>query len=230
MAIAFDDATSSQVDASNTLTWSHTVAAGSNKILIAAVAAEDNADATHNKVSSVTFNGESFTKIRNDETTASNNDNCELWYLLNPTSTAANIVVTWAGSVEGGIGMVMGFTGVDQTAPDASNGGSAVAPSSVDPSVVSIVDNSLIVSVCVGISSGVSITVDTGTQAENVTNTGQLRAACAYTLDGGTAGTELHGYTFGSVNDCAYTIAALAPATTTAVKDLIMSGFIPFAR
>ena len=79
--------------------------AGTNRLLVVGVEANNNA------VASVTFGGVPLT---NAAFSFSNND-AEFWYLTNPSGTG-NIVVTMAGSTSAVVG-AYAFSGVDQTTP-----------------------------------------------------------------------------------------------------------------
>ena len=85
------------------LTWSHTVAAGSNRLLVVEVSSLSD-------VSSITYGGVSLTELGS----ASRSSYVNFWYLKEPTVGTANVVVTLTGSNR----MVAGatnYTNVDQT-------------------------------------------------------------------------------------------------------------------
>ena len=93
-AIAFD-AVSSAATANagaTTLTFSHTVGAGTNRILIVGVSLETIGTTT---VSSITYNGVSLTYIGN---ITRNSIRSEMWKLLAPPTGTYNVVVTVSAS------------------------------------------------------------------------------------------------------------------------------------
>lgn len=88
------------------------VVSGANQVLIVAVHLKPADDDVTN---SVTFNSTNLTKI--GHAVFDNDARVELWYLLNPTVTTANIVATVSQTGNGkGIAAIC-FTGVDQTTP-----------------------------------------------------------------------------------------------------------------
>jgi hypothetical protein len=120
------DATASTFSASNasSLTWSHTVGAGFNRILVVGTSA-----AGLTSVSSVTYGAAALTRI--NATSSSSSETTEMWYLLAPPAGTANIVVTFSGSDSVAAGSVS-FTGVSQSTPlgtSASASGAGGTPS-----------------------------------------------------------------------------------------------------
>src|SRR2546427_2692182 len=118
------DAASSAGGSATPLTWSHTVAAGSNGLLIVGVSTGD-AVTTHN---TVTYNTVPMTKI--SEVTGAS-DRVSIWTLVNPATGTKSVVVTLsaATNVKGG---ATSWTNVNQTTPvgtAATNTGSSNFPS-----------------------------------------------------------------------------------------------------
>ncbi|MDQ2977360.1 MAG: right-handed parallel beta-helix repeat-containing protein, partial [Acidobacteriota bacterium] len=108
-----------------TQTWSHTVGAGSNRILIVGVSFKNGAA----NVNSITYGGTALVSI-GSRTDAGTNTKIEIWKLVAPASGTANIVVTLSAAKRIVAGSVS-FTGVDQTTPNgafASNVGSNNTP------------------------------------------------------------------------------------------------------
>jgi len=89
-----DNATSSSADATS-LTWSHAVGTGSSRLLIVGVSVRDT---TKGSATGVTYGGTSLTLIGR----ATNGTTVETtqWYLLNPTSGTANVVVTLSAAAK----------------------------------------------------------------------------------------------------------------------------------
>lgn len=137
MAIALD-ATSSGRNSSGTITVSHTVGAGSDRVLYVLTSVQDSNHANF-PVTGITFGGVALTKVRSDE--AVGNNRTEIWRLIAPATSTANIVCTVTGAVGEFALIGISLTGVDQTTPtDAENGtsGNSSAPS---VAVVSVTDN-----------------------------------------------------------------------------------------
>lgn len=114
------------------LTWSHTVVSNSNLLL---VGFENSSDAT---VSSVTFNGaENLTKIVESDAFSGTR---EIWGLLNPTVTTANIVITFGSSTDAFAGAA-DYSNVGQF-PTITDFDNISVASSSSLSFTTIIDNS----------------------------------------------------------------------------------------
>ncbi len=82
----------------NQSSFSYTVPSGPNRLLVVMVATEDTTDADR-VVSSVTWNtSENLTEAKAQQNDTEN-VGANIWYLINPTTTTANVVVNFAGSV-----------------------------------------------------------------------------------------------------------------------------------
>ncbi len=119
------DANSSWSGSGSTESWSHTVAAGSNRILIVTTAA------LNSQATAVTFNTAPLTLIgtRIDGDDASR---LSMWYLVNPAVGAGTVQVTFDGSGNEKVMGASSWTGVHQTTPIGSfvsNSGSGTTPS-----------------------------------------------------------------------------------------------------
>lgn len=154
--IAFDAAS---VGATFSTSWSHTVGAGSNRALV--VCEFD--DTFSNLLTAVTWNtSESLSKII--EAQVPGDRFISIWYLLNPTSTTANIVLTTTAGAMKGWGM--SYTGVQ--ALDVSGSGTAAASSPVSDTIT-VASNAWIVS-CLKENAGTTVTWTNAT--ENATTVG----------------------------------------------------------
>ncbi|MGI9067891.1 MAG: beta strand repeat-containing protein [Pyrinomonadaceae bacterium] len=127
-AISVDNTSSAGVAGANvtTLTWSHTVGTGSNRILIVGVSIFGGGLT----VSSVTYGGTALTRI-GGQTDSGNKVRMEIWKLVAPASGTASIVVTPSAATRV-VGGAVSFNNVDQTIPNgtfASASGSSTAPS-----------------------------------------------------------------------------------------------------
>ncbi len=129
--ITVNNTATGQAGASS-LTFSLTTNAGPNRVLVVAVAQEF----TGVSVSGITYNSQALTQI----TTGVNNNEvrADLWYLIAPPVTTANVVVTCSGA-SNIIGMAAVFDGVDQANPintnATNNGASGNASVAITPTV-----------------------------------------------------------------------------------------------
>ncbi len=98
--------TSTQTTSATSLTWSHTVSAGSNRVLVVELAI----DGLGAPASSVTYGGVALTQIGR----GTGNHAVELWALINPTVGTANVVASFSGSTAAA-GGASTFNGVAQT-------------------------------------------------------------------------------------------------------------------
>ena len=120
--VAFDAAGAGSVtDAGTSLTFSHVVGSGSDRLLLVGVVIPD----TSQPVPSVTYGGVPLTAVLISVDTS-------FWYLLNPPTGTANVVVTWTNSGYGAAGSTS-WTNVSQITPFGT--GVAATGTSTTPSV-----------------------------------------------------------------------------------------------
>jgi hypothetical protein len=119
--VQFDVASSATSSTSGTtLTWSHTVANQSNRMLIVGVQSEGTSGI---QASSVTYGGVALTKVNQAEAMGGSPvyyQDVSQWYLTAPTVGTANVVVTWGSSVTTRTAGAIGLYGVAQQAPEAN--------------------------------------------------------------------------------------------------------------
>jgi hypothetical protein len=115
-AITFDSSSSvvSGTTTATTVSWSHTVGAGSNRILIVGVSIVDTSE---NSVSSINYGGSALTRI------GTRNRNAggyyyytEMWYLLSPANGTNTITVNISNSASIAAGAAS-FAGVNLSSP-----------------------------------------------------------------------------------------------------------------
>ncbi len=113
-AIAVDNVSTVFDDGNPTsLTVSHLTSAGSDRLMIVGVSFWNRNNDT---VTGVTYNGTGLTFI--GQARQGNNSRVELWALVNPTATTANVIVNFSQVIQDGAGAgVITFTGVNQTNP-----------------------------------------------------------------------------------------------------------------
>jgi hypothetical protein len=116
----------------NFLIWNHTVTSESNRILIVGMSLSDG-----NKTGlTVTYGGLPLTRIGVHNGSGSTPNRVELWYLINPPTGTAPIIVTLSGLVKA-VGGSVSLSGVDQISPlgsFVSDHGTSNAPSVSVPS------------------------------------------------------------------------------------------------
>ncbi|MBN2020096.1 MAG: lamin tail domain-containing protein, partial [Sedimentisphaerales bacterium] len=103
--------------ARTTATFSHTVATGNNRLLVVCVMIRGG-----ESVNSVTYAGIGLKKAIHSGTPSNGNNGCriEQWYLVAPPVGTANVIVSFATSVDPSGITAVNFTGVNQSSPIGS--------------------------------------------------------------------------------------------------------------
>ncbi len=122
-----------------TLTQAHATNAGSDRLMLVGVSLLNEDLET---VTSVTYNGTGLTFV--GQVSQGNDSRVEIWALVNPPVTTANVVVTFNEQVQrGAVVGIITFTGVDQTTPygvfQSNSGDSNTASATVTSSVGDLV-------------------------------------------------------------------------------------------
>lgn len=143
MAIAFDAKSNASFIAQSAGTVAHTCT-GANLVLAVCSSVESNVGPTNNPITGITYNSVALTKIRSDQRVDSNRS--EIWYLINPSTGANNIIVTYTGLTEGGVIGGISLTGVDQNSPlDANAGGTTHNGTLITGTITTIAANAWVV-------------------------------------------------------------------------------------
>jgi uncharacterized repeat protein (TIGR01451 family) len=100
-----------QTTGATSLTWSHTVIAGTSQVLFVEIAI----DGLGAAVSGVTYGGTSLTRVGR----GSGNHAVEIWRLINPAAGTANVVINFSATTAAAAGSTA-FTGVDQNTPNGT--------------------------------------------------------------------------------------------------------------
>jgi hypothetical protein len=100
--------TSANAVSTNSLTWSHTVAAGANRALFVQLSI----DTLSVSVTGVTYGGIALTLVGR----GAGNHAVEIWRLINPTVGTANVVASFSGNTAAAGGATT-FNGVNQSTP-----------------------------------------------------------------------------------------------------------------
>ena len=101
MAVELDGTiqSSAVTDSTQTYSWSHTIAANSNRLLVVVCSARDGTNGNISSISATWNTTENLTL--NAGTSGSNSSRAShLLYLINPTATTANVEVTWSGAAD----------------------------------------------------------------------------------------------------------------------------------
>jgi hypothetical protein len=214
--IQFDAASStSSSSASTTLSWSHTIGSGNNRILIVSAICEDSTPADQ-IMSSVKFNGVNMTpvpgSIRSRSYSSSSTLRTELYYMLNPPISTSTVTITYNGSVSYRAGGAVSLRNVKQQAPEAvvTNAKSSATAISTD---ITIPNSGAWIVDVVGHSNSGSFTSSTTTERWD-------RNSGYHTGAGGTkavtsAGLNTISWTYsGSSGSMVHSLVAFAPSET----------------
>ena len=154
-SLTFDSANSTQsTSGPSTLSWNHTVGAGSNGGLFVCVVARGFSPGPP-AISGVTANGDAMTLVRN--TTAdwgggySTEAQAALYRLVNPDTGVIPIVVSFSSPAtrETAAGSISYF-GVDQSTPVEASNGSAATSSTATVSVTTLTNNAVVMDCLLG--------------------------------------------------------------------------------
>jgi len=189
------DASSSHYSSFNgsSLSWSHTIGNGDNRILAVGVVAENN-DANSLEVSSVDFGGFGLNMVPNSVETAglgSGSDRVvksELYYLLDPPSGTGTITITYLENVSKRCAGAISLENAEKEVPEAVSTGSVGGTNTISTNITTLTDGAWVVDV-VGSNNQGSFTVGQGSsQIERFDISSNSSAAA-----GGTAFTALKG-------------------------------------
>jgi len=216
-AISFDAASRAATTSTGrtSLTWTHTIGGGADRILVVGVAAEDTTTADAN-VTSVTYNGVALTAVPNSKITGGGTGIIEtqLFYALSASLPAAgtySVVVTFQGAVDGTSSGAVSLAGVRQAAPEA-------AATKVDTSGADAISTSITAATAgdwivdvVGSGNSGSFTAGSGqTERWDIAASGMTGASSTKALTA-TGATTLS-WTHSGANRLAHSLAALAPS------------------
>ncbi len=169
---AFDNVTTSAPSGPrSTVSFSHTVATQSNRILVVGTGAEDAAEADCN-VTGVTFNGSPLTEIDDVVTATGAMRQCaSLWYLVAPDSGAQTVAVSFAGTVNEASAGAISVYNAKQQGPEASNSQAQTGISSITTNITTLTNGAWVIDTVSSNDSGGGLTPASG-QAERyaVTN------------------------------------------------------------
>ena len=180
-SVAAGATTSAKGASVSTLSWSHTVAAGTNRLLLVTVAHRDG----NKDVSGVTFGGVDLT-VRMSSGTS--NNSTAIYYLVNPPVGTATVQVTMSGSVYVAASAT-NFTGVDPVSPFSPGAASVGTSSTASVSLPSAVGTVVVSAVAANGDAGTLRLLGSGSSFWNDgtgTNKNNIRGAAATRPGGGT--------------------------------------------
>ena len=214
MAIAFVTAASGSSTASSTDSFSITITAATDLVVVG-VGAEDTVSA-NTDVSDVTINGVSCTQQLTRKVGTTTLQNTELWDMLDsslPGAGTYTVAITCGGACDSVIDGAIAVSGADQAAPDATDTGadSASSTSFVSGTVTSLVDGSWYFDAFGG-GTNSALTPQDGEQTERVDVQAGTATLGMSTEELATAGGEDLGWTYASINRVSQCVACYAPA------------------
>jgi hypothetical protein len=161
-AITFDNKSSTYGNGdSETLTWSHTIGAGTNRLLVVGVGAEDTGGTASSDlvISSVKYNGVNMTLVAGSTAIVGSSTfrKTELYYLLDsnfPPLGTYSVTVTYSGDVNNRNGGAVSLAGVAQRAPEAVSANSNIDQQSISTNITTLTDGAWVVDTVMSSNSG----------------------------------------------------------------------------
>ena len=212
--IAIDSQSSGSADGASSLTFSHTIGGGSNRILVVGVSIET--CNPYETVSSITYGGKTLTYLNSAQVTSSNacRGRVELYYLLEadmPGAGPFNVEVNATGSCDALAAGAISLTGVAQQAPEVSNTNANDAQTSISTNITTLTDGAWLVDAVHSGNPG-TFTANSGQNVryDQASSTSEVAGS---TLQVASAGNVSLGWTNTSANRLAQAVAAFVPAT-----------------
>lgn len=207
---------------SYTVSYPVSVSAGSNRILVLSAQSRRSSSISPASITGCTFNGsENFTFVRRDEKVpGSSNLKTELWYLVAPTETTANVVCSYANNQSDltRTFSVSYLTGVSQSAPIDASAGSNGTSTTLSTVVTTVAQGAWIIDSAYG-RHDAGLTVGSG-QTTRTDRLIILDGLGVSTVNGkATPGAETMDWTQGS-DDWSYSAMSLKPAIGPDVSGL----------
>jgi hypothetical protein len=236
--IVFGAASSSTASYTTTVTFTHTISSGSNRVLVVGATFEDCGD--YPSVTGITYNGQPLTHIDSAQVISGNGcaGRAELWYLLEadlPSAGTYNVIVNTSGTFDE---IVVGATSLDnvaQQAPEASNSNSNDAQTTITTNITTLTDGAWLVDV-VHSGNETGDFAPNGSQTERYQRVSGSSTGAGSTKEVSTAGSTSAGWTSAGANRLAHVVAAFAPAPAepgggpgVVQVDSVSSGFTPTA-
>ncbi|MHB8546427.1 MAG: hypothetical protein ACYDAJ_06640 [Nitrosotalea sp.] len=193
------------------MTFSFTVNSGSNTLLLVGM------EASTGTVTGMTFNGVALTKA----VARSNVGDSELWYLVNPSVTTANVVITLstAATVVAG---AYELTGVDQTTPIGNTGTNSGITNAPSVSITTAYSNSWAidsVSITSTTITGAGAGQTVGWNVSDPSLSPVVSGATSYRIPSAAGTTVAFSWTAGTINNFADVAAEIKAAIAYTVSN-----------
>ena len=149
--VEFDSASSANAQDSNTLSWSHTIGSGDNRILVVGTAGKDTGSADL-EISSVRYNNVPMNLVEGSARAAGSDPHVktELYYLLEeslPSPGSYNVVITYDGSVAEACGGAVSLKNVGQGPPEDVATNAQSGSNSISTDIVALTNYAYVVDV-----------------------------------------------------------------------------------
>ena len=218
-AISFDAASRAATTSTGrtSLSWTHAIGGGADRVLIVGVAVEDASTADAN-IAGVTFNGISLIPVPNSKRSGGGTGiiQTQLFYLLSASLGAAGsrtITVTMQGAVDGISAGAVSLAGASQGAPQtAATNVDTSGADSISTSITSPTANSWIVDVVGSGNSGAFTAASGQTERVDIAASGMTGAMSTKALTA--AGATTLGWAHNGANRLAHSLVSLAPSGT----------------
>jgi pectate lyase len=216
-SISFDAASSRASTTSlSSLSWSHTLGAGTDRIVIIGVAAE-NSTAANAAVAGVTFNGVAATAVPNSLISGGGTGiiETELFYVLNsslPAPGTYTIQVTFHGSIQGASTGAISLFGVNQSAPESvATSVDTSGADSIATSITTHTNGAWVVDVAGSGNSGTFTAASGQSLRWGIAASGMTGASSTRPV--ATAGSTTLSWTHSGANRLAHSLASFAPSS-----------------
>lgn len=143
--IGYDASSSASGGSDNAFTISHTIGAGSDRVLIVGFSSEDGT-AADQVPSTVTYNSTAMTAVTS-ATTSEGTNRVDMYYMLEtdlPSTGAYSLVVTFTDTCQNFHGMSYSFSNVAQEAP-TGNANTATTSTTISTSITTTIANSYLI-------------------------------------------------------------------------------------
>jgi pectate lyase len=227
-AITFDAASRAATTSTGrtSLSWSHAIGGGTDRMLLVGVAVEDASTADAN-ITSVTFGGTPLIAVPNSKRSGGGTGiiQTQLFYLLSGSLGAAGsrtVTVTMQGAVDGIAAGAVSLAGVSQGAPQsAATNVDTSGADSISTSISSAAASSWVVDV-VGSGNSGSFTASGGqTERNDVSASGMTGAMSTKALTA--AGATTLGWAHNGANRLAHSLCSVAPSGGTSPQNFTLT-------
>jgi parallel beta-helix repeat protein len=217
-AIAFDAASSSSsAAAANTITWSHTIGGGTNRLLVVCIAREA-PNLTKLGVSSITYNGVALTLVAGSvsDTGAATLNRAELYYALDaslPSTGAYPVIINFGGAAAGGgiVVSAISLSGVKQQAAEAVAINTTASTTTLTTNITTLTANAWVVDVVCNSGIGNAFAVNAANMTERMDANSTLNSGASSTKTTTTAGVTAMSWNYTGSTQTAHSVAAFAP-------------------